>query len=158
MLNGVKQKGTHDDVAYKTDGIVTAITSITADAAGTDLTYWAIAALIKDLSDEAPTEQLVLMARGENIMQLNADAQKNNMTIVPSGRSINGIAINLLITPFGDIGILKNNFLPEGVAVIVNPSVCAPVYMPVPGKGNFFLEQLAQRGAGETCQHYGTLG
>ena len=158
MLNGVKQKGTHDDVAYKTEGIVNAITSVTADAAGTDLTYWAIATLIKTLSDEAPTEQLVLMAKGDNILQLNADAQKNNMTIVPSGRSINGIAINVLVTPFGDIGIMKNNFLPDGVAVIVNPSICSPVYMPVPGKGNFFLEQLAKTGAGESWQLYGQIG
>lgn len=158
FLNGVKQKGTHDDVAYKTDGIVTAISSITADAAGEGLTYWAVATLLAELSQEAPVEQLVLMAPNVNIMQLNADAQKNNMTIMPASREINGIAINTLVTPFGSIGILPNNFLPSGTAVIVNPSVCAPVFMTVPGKGNFFLEELAKTGAGASYQLFGIIG
>ena len=158
FLNGVKQKGTHDDVAYKTEGIVNAIKSITADAAGEGLTYWAVAILLAELSGEAPVENLVLMARSVNIMQLNADAAKNHMTVIPASRTVNGIAIDTLVTPFGNIGIMANNFLPEGTAVIVNPTICAPVYMNVPGKGNFFLEQLAKTGAGESWQLFGIIG
>jgi hypothetical protein len=33
-----------------------------------------------------------------------------------------------------------------------------PVYQPVPGKGNFFLEPLAKVGASEKYQIYGELG
>lgn len=158
FLNGVYQDGLYDDVAYKTKGIVNAISSITANANGDPLTYWMVAVLLKDLAGNAPVENLVLMARGENIMQLNADALVNKMTIVPSSREVNGIKIDTLITPFGTIGLMANNFLPEGTAVIVNPTICAPVYMPVPGKGNFFLEQLAKTGAAETWQLYGQIG
>ena len=158
FLNGVKQKGTHDDVAYKTEGIVNAIDSIKTDAAGEGLTYWQVAVLLADLSGEAPVENLVLMARSVNIMQLNADAAKNGMTVIPASRNINGIAIDTLVTPFGSIGIMANNFLPEGTAVIVNPSICAPVYMTVPGKGNFFLEELARTGAAAKYQLFGIIG
>ena len=158
FLNGVKQKGTHDDIPYKTQGIVNAITDIVTDVAGEGLTYWAVAVLLADLSAEAPVENLVLMARSVNIMQLNADAAKNNMTVIPASRNINGIAIDTLVTPFGNIGIMANNFLPEGTAVIVNPSICAPVYMTVPGKGNFFLEELARTGAGASYQLFGIIG
>jgi hypothetical protein len=111
-----------------------------------------------DLSNEAPVNDLVLMARNENIMQLNADAAKNNMSVMPASREVNGIKISTLVTPFGDIGLLPNNFLPAGTAVIVNPTVCAPVYMPVPGKGNFFLEPLAKTGAADKYQLYGQIG
>ena len=34
----------------------------------------------------------------------------------------------------------------------------APVIQPVPGKGNFFLEQLAKTGAGESYQLFGQIG
>lgn len=158
FLNGVYQDGLYDDVAYKTRGIINAIESVTANAGGEGLTYWAVACLLKDLSAEAPVDNLVLMARGENIMQLNADAMANKMTVIPASRNVNGINIDTLVTPFGTIGLLVNNFLPSGTAVVVNPSVCSPVYMPVPNKGNFFLESLAKQGAADRYQIYGQLG
>ena len=40
----------------------------------------------------------------------------------------------------------------------LNLDVIAPVYQPVPGKGNFFLEPLAKTGAGEKYQLFGQLG
>ena len=158
FLNGVYQEGTHDDVAYKTKGIINAITDITANAGGEGLGYWAVALLLQDLAENAPTNNLVLMARGTNIMQLNADCAKNHLTVIPASRNINGINIDTLVTPFGTIGLLTNNFLPEGTAVIVNPSVCSPVYLPVPEKGNFFLEELAKTGASQRFQIYGQVG
>lgn len=158
FLNGVFQDGKFDDQAYKTGGIVNAIQSIVSDVDDTPLGYWIVASLIEELSHEAPTDNLVLMARGINIMQLNADASANGMTVIPAARNVNGINIDTLITPFGTIGLLTNNFLPEGTAVIVNPAICAPVYMDVPGKGNFFLESLAKTGAADKYQIYGQLG
>lgn len=158
FLNGVFQDGQFDDQAYKTGGIVNAIQSIVSDVDDTPLGYWIVASLIEELSHEAPTDNLVLMARGINIMQLNADASANGMTVIPAARNVNGINIDTLITPFGTIGLLTNNFLPEGTAVIVNPAICAPVYMDVPGKGNFFLESLAKTGAADKYQIYGQLG
>lgn len=158
FVNGQFQDGKFDDEAYKTGGIVNAIQSIVSDVDDTALGYWIVASLIEELSHEAPTDNLVLMARGINIMQLNADASANGMTVIPAARNVNGINIDTLITPFGTIGLLTNNFLPEGTAVIVNPAICAPVYMDVPGKGNFFLESLAKTGAADKYQIYGQLG
>lgn len=158
FLNGVYQDGLYDDVAYKTKGIVNAITDITQDAGGEGLSYWSVALLLKDLAENAPVDNLVLIAKGTNIMQLNADALANKMTVIPASRNVNGINIDTLITPFGTIGLMVDNFLPDGTAIIVNPAVCAPVYMPVPGKGNFFLESLAKAGAADRYQIYGQLG
>ena len=42
--------------------------------------------------------------------------------------------------------------------LIVNPSVVGPVEQPTPGKGNFFLEELAKQGAGTKYQIFGQIG
>lgn len=158
FLNGEYQDGLYDDTAYKTKGIVNAITDITDNAGGEALGYWMVASLIQSLAENAPTDNLVLIARGENIMQLNADALNNKMTVIPASREVNGIKIDTLITPFGTIGLMVDNFLPSGTAIVVNPSVVAPVYLPVPGKGNFFLESLSRTGAADKYQIYGQVG
>lgn len=159
FLNGTFQKGTHDDVAYKTRGIISAISTCVKTASNAGLGYWLIAELIQLMSDKnAPTHNLVLMARGVHIMQLNADAAANGLTVIPAAREVNGIKLDVIITPFGSVSLLPNPKVPAGTAVFVNPEVCSPVYMPVPGKGNFFREELAKTGASDKYQIYGQVG
>ena len=159
FINGAYQDGTYDDVAYKTKGIIAAISTNSESASSAALGFWLVAGAIEDIaSSNAPTDSLVLMCNPVHIMQLNADASANGMTIVPASRNVNGLAIDTLITPFGSIGLLPNARVAAGTAVIVNPTVCAPVYMDVPGKGNFFLEPLAKTGAADKYQIYGQIG
>ena len=159
FVNGVKANGTHDDVAYKTDGIIHAVTSNTKAAASAGLGYWLLAELVEMIANaNAPTDSLVAMAAPVHIMQINADASSNGLTVIPAARDVNGIKIDVLITPFGSLGLLANPYVPAGTCVVVNPTVCAPVNMPVPNKGNFFLESLAKTGAAESYQIYGQAG
>lgn len=53
---------------------------------------------------------------------------------------------------------MLGEYLPAGTALLLNIDVISPVYQPVPGKGNFFLEQLAKTGAGEKYQLFGQIG
>lgn len=55
-------------------------------------------------------------------------------------------------------GLALFDTMPTGTAVLFDPSIMAPVHQMVPGKGNFFLEQLAKTGAGETYQIFGQIG
>ena len=71
--------------------------------------------------------------------QLNADAVQNGLTIVPAAREINGIKLDKLTTPMGDIYLKLGECIPSGEAYVLNLDVIAPVIQPVPGKGNFFL-------------------
>lgn len=159
FINGAYQDGTYDDVAYKTKGIVAAITSNTKAAGSTPLSYWLVAELVEAISDGgAPTDNLVLCARPVNIMQINADAAQNGLTVIPASREVNGIKIDTLVTPFGSVGLLAVPMMASGTAVLVNPAICSPVYMPVPKKGNFFLEPLAKTGAADKYQIYGQAG
>ena len=159
FINGNFQRGGYDDIPYKTRGILEAITTNAVDGAGTKLDFWTVAIALKDMKKNGlDPKGVVLMAPGIHIMQLNADAQKNGLTSTPASREVNGINIRELVTPLGTIGLLENDYIPEGTATFVNPSVCAPVYMPVPGKGNFFLESLAKTGASDKYQIYGQCG
>ena len=159
FINGAYQDGTYDDVAYKTKGIIAAISTNTTAASSAPLGFWMVASAIEGIaSHNAPTDNLVLMTNPVHIMQINADASANGMTIVPASRNVNGLAIDTLVTPFGSIGLLPNARVAAGNAVIVNPAVCSPVYMDVPGKGNFFLEPLAKTGAADAYQIYGQVG
>jgi hypothetical protein len=159
FINGVYQLGGYDDVANKTCGIVNAISTNVIAANGAGLGLWLVAEAMKAVYDaNAPTSDLVLLVDATTLFQINADAKDNDLTIVPNARNVNGIAISTLITPMGEIGIKLGECLPAGTALLVNTSICAPVHQPVPGKGNFFLEELAKTGAADKYQIYGQLG
>lgn len=78
--------------------------------------------------------------------------------MVPAAREINGIALSSVVTPIGVVYLYLGECLPAGTALLLNLNVIAPVYQPVPGKGNFFLEPLAKTGAGEKYQLFGQIG
>ena len=159
FLNGAYQDGTYDDVAYKTKGITAAISTNAVAAGSTALDFWKVAEVVEKIAEAgAPTDNLYLMARPVNIMQFNADAAANGLTIVPGGRNVNGLAIATIVTPFGEVGVVPNAKVASGTAIICNPAVCSPVYLDVPGKGNFFVESLGRAGAADAYQLYGQAG
>jgi len=159
FLNGTYNKATTDSEVNKTRGLLTAIRSNVLDMDGKPLTYWLVAEGLKSIHDQgARTDGIVLGVDATTLLQLNFDAQKNNLTIVPAGRDVNGIKITTVVTPLGEVGVALLDSLPAKTAVLFDPAIMAPVYQPVPGKGNFFLEQLSKVGAGETYQIFGQVG
>ena len=159
FLNGAYQDSGYDDVAYKTKGIIAAISTNAIAAGSTALDFWKVAEAVEKIAEAgAPTNNLNLLARPVNIMQFNADAAANGLTIVPDGREINGIRISTIVTPFGEVGIIPSAKIASGTALICNPDVCAPVFLDVPGKGNFFVESLGKAGAADAYQLYGQAG
>lgn len=159
FINGIYQKATTDSEANQSRGLLTAITSNVIDVNGAPLTYWLVAEGLKSIHDQgARTDNIVLGVDATTLLQLNYDAGKNNYTIVPNGRNINGLNVTTVVTPLGEVAVALMDTLPAGTAVLFTPSIMAPVYQPVPGKGNFFLEELAKTGAGVTYQIFGQVG
>lgn len=159
LINGVYQEATDDATANKTCGLVNAISTNVLDMSDEALGLWDVAEAMKLVYDSnAPTNGLCLWCNATTLFQLNADAVQNDLTVIPAAREINGISLSSLITPLGTVNVYLGEYLPDGVAFLLNLDVLAPVYQPVPGKGNFFLEQLAKTGAGEKYQLFGQIG
>ena len=159
FINGVYHKATSDSEANKTRGLVPAITSNVIDLGGEPLDLWGVAEAMRAIAaGHAPISGLALWLDPVSRMQLNADAATNGLTIVPAAREINGINLSAIETPLGTIYLYNGEYLPVGTSLILNLGVIAPVIQPVPGKGNFFLEELAKTGAGEKYKLFGQIG
>ena len=159
FINGVYNKATTDATVNKTRGLVTAITSNVTAMSSKPLGLWDIADMVKKIyGANAPSDGLVLWCDAVTLFQINADAVQNGLTVVPAAREINGIALSSVVTPIGIVYLYLGECLPSGTALLLNLDVLAPVYQPVPKKGNFFLEQLAKTGAGEKYQLFGQIG
>ena len=159
FINGVYNKATTDATVNKTRGLVTAITTNKTAMASKPLGLWNIADMVKKIyGQNAPTNGLCLWCDATTMFQVNADAVQNGLSVVPASREINGIALSSVVTPIGVVYLYLGEYLPAGTALLLNLDVIAPVFQPVPGKGNFFLEQLAKTGAGEKYQLFGQIG
>ena len=159
FLNGAYNKATTDLTVNKTRGMFEAIDANVLEMEGEPLRVWDVAEAMKLIYDaQGSTNGLVLWVDPIAMFQLNADAEQNGNTIVPASRSVNGLSISTLITPLGEIGVYLGEFLPTGTAGVFNPSVISRVEQPVPGKGNFFMEELSRTGAGTKYQIFGQLG
>ena len=159
FINGVFNKATSDATANKTRGLIPAITTNVTAMGNKPLGLWDIADMVKKIyGANAPTDGLCLWCDAITLFQINADAVQNGLTVMPAAREINGIALSSVVTPIGIVYLYLGECLPAGTALLLNLDVIAPVYQPVPGKGNFFLEQLAKVGAGEKYQLFGQIG
>lgn len=159
FLNGVYQKSTGDNVPNKSRGLLAAIESNIVDADGKMLSFMLLCEAIKCIDDSnGDTTNLVVGLDSTGRLQLNADAAANGLTIVSAGRDINGIAVDQVLTPLGTVYLKTLKYLPTGTVALFDPSIMAPVEQIVPGKGNFFLEELAKVGAGTKKQIFGQIG
>jgi hypothetical protein len=159
FIRGVYNKAAASTEINKTRGMLAAITSNLMDLDGRPLTLWDVADLMKLVYEANGTlNGLVLWMDAVSMYQLNADAQANDLTIVPAARDMNGIKLSSVLTPLGLVNLYLGEFLPAGTIGLFNPAVIGRIEQPVPGKGNFFRELMAKTGAGDTYQIYGQLG
>lgn len=159
FLNGVFQKSTDDNVANKSRGLLNAIESNTLDANGRKLSFMLVCEALKCIKDSnGDITNIVLGLDSTSRLQLNADAAANGLTIAESGRDINGIAVEKVLTPLGTVYLSDLKYLPAGTVTLFDPFIMSPVEQMVPGRGNFFLEELAKVGAGTKKQIFGQIG
>lgn len=159
FVNGTYNKATKDTEANKTRGLVNAIESNVIAMGSKPLGLWDIADMVKKVYEgNAPQDGLTLWCDATTMFQVNADAVQNGLTVIPAAREVNGIKLSKVVTPIGEVYLYLGECLPKGTAMLLNLSVLAPVYQPVPGKGNFFLEELAKVGAGAKYQLFGQIG
>ena len=160
FIQGQYNKATSDTTVNKTRGMIQAITTNTINASGAKLDLWIVNDAVTKIKDAGgEINNLVVLLNANNLLQLHANAIEMGMPVGKEYMSAFGIQVRDLILPVGTtVRVALGEFLPDGTALVVNPSVVGPVEQPVPGKGNFFLEELAKTGAGTKYQLFGQIG
>ena len=155
FLNGTYAKSTGADVANKTRGMLELCSKGTTIAAGSKkLTKENMQALFKKMYDAGAVFKNMVLWVNSTQKQIITDLY----SYAPTDRNLAGTNIKQIETDFGNIGISLNRFMPQTSILAAEMSVIAPVFQPVPGKGNFFYEALSKSGASEDGQIFGQIG
>ena len=144
----------------RTRGLLEAIETHAVDATGELLAEDMLLDLMQDVWDsggisESETATLMVGAR-----------QKRNLSkifITDRGfqeqtRDVGGVNLQTIETDFGRLNIMLNRWMPADAVVVASLEQCAPRFLPVPGKGFLFQEDLAKIGASDRTQIYGEIG
>jgi uncharacterized protein DUF5309 len=163
FLSGTYQKPANNSTPRKTRGLLTAIaTNVNANGGtGRALSKSIVDSTLQTMfSNGARLPQastVFLLGPGQKVALSNlySTAVLNQPTMT---RNIGGVAIDTIVTDFGTFGVMLDRWMPTGQIAIVDLSVCAPVWLEIPGKGLLFAEPLAKTGASEKWQLYGEIG
>lgn len=155
FLNGTYQIAVNSGVANKTRGLIELCTVNTVDAGAAVLTK----ALVDSLLLEMHTNGAIF----KNVAIFCSGKQKQALSdaygYAPQDRNIGGINVDQIETDFGNIAVMRpHRFMPVATMLFAEMSVLAPVFQPVPGKGNLFYEELSKTGAAEEGQIFGQIG
>jgi len=160
FIQGTYNKAAADNQVNKTRGMLAAITTNVVAASGAALDLWLVDDAVKDIKEAGgDISNLLMLVNATNLLQLHGNAVELGMKVGEPYMNAFGIQVRDIILPIGaTVRVGLGEFLPDGTALIYNPAVCGPVEQPVPGKGNFFREELAKAGAGSVYQIFGQIG
>ena len=154
FLNGTYSQATAANVAAMTRGIVTGATTSKVNASS--------AALTKALFDQLLRTMAAAGAQFLNPVVFCNAFQKQKLSDIygyaPQDRNVGGVNIKQLETDFAMLGVVWAPQMVTSVLLIADLAFCSPVFLPVPGKGVPFYEELARTGASESGQIYGQIG
>lgn len=154
FLNGAYVQVTAANVAARSRGIITACGSNTVNALSADLSKALIDQLLRTMA--ANGAEFI-----NPVIYCNA-MQKQRISDIygyaPQDRNVGGFNIKQIETDFAILGIVWAPNVPAATLLIADLAFCAPVFLPVPGKGVLFYEELSRIGASEKGQIYGQLG
>lgn len=157
IINGVYQEATGADVAGKTRGLI----ALTKEDGGTHIDA-SSKSLTRDLMQKLFKSMYDNGCRFQNVVLFVNSTQKQIITDIyayaPTDRNVGGVNIKQIETDFGNVGICLDSFMPQTAVLAVEMTVVDPVFQPVPGKGNFFYEELSKKGAAEEGQIFGQFG
>jgi hypothetical protein len=163
FLSGAYQKPANNSTARHTRGLLTAIATNVNANGGTPR------ALSKSIMDATlstmfasgarlPQDSTVFMTGPGQKVALSNLYGTGSLNQPTMTRNIGGVAVDTLVTDFGTFGVMLNRWMPTGQIAVVDLSVCAPVWLEIPGKGLLFAEPIAKTGASEKWQLYGEVG
>lgn len=160
FINGKYNKAPSDSEANKTRGILEAIVtnSVSAGHAVASSTIKSdLKGFFKALYDANTDIDGYVLLVNSDIKAAISEAYEGSGYTAPSIQ-IAGIDVVRLMTDYGNVNIALSRTMPQGTALCFNPAIVHPVEQPTPGKGNFFMEELAKTGAATQYQIFGQIG
>lgn len=159
FINGTFNEATADDEVNKTRGLVSAIDTNKKAMGNKALDIWAVEELMHAIAmSGGDITGLTLFCDYTTRMQLVGNAVELGVPLGQPYVTAYGIRVEDLILESGVVSIMTGYELPSGTALLLNMPALHPVAQPVPGKGNFYLEELGKTGAGEKYQIFGQMG
>lgn len=154
FLTGTFQNPANNATGRQTRGIVTATTTNAVAAGTTDMSKDLLDQLLRTMhSNRARFVRPVLFGTAIQVQRVN-DAY----AFAPQSRTVGGVDIRTIVTPFGELGVVIDRHLTASTVLVADMAFVKPVTMPIPDKGELFLEPLAKTGAAENSQLYGEWG
>lgn len=155
----------NDGTARQTQGIEGAVSSDTRTdytlTSGKTLDRAAVNDIMQKLYDNgAPRRDLVLMVGSTEKLDLEASYAQDSSgwNLEPRSRTEFGVNVQDLETAFGRLPIVINRHLTANSALWVERSIMNICFLPIPGRGHFFLEAVSKGGAYDRMQLYGEIG
>lgn len=75
-----------------------------------------------------------------------------------SGHTVGGVAVDRIVTDFGELNLKVERALPPDTISAVSLEQIDPVFLAKPGSGVLYEEQLAKTGSADKSQIYGEIG
>jgi hypothetical protein len=100
---------------------------------------------------------VLIMGSAQKVKLTNAYAIPALNQVVRD-RTVGGVAVDTLVTDFGTFGVMLDRWMPSDQIGVLDLSVCAPVFLEIPGKGLLFTEELSRTGSARKFQLYGEVG
>lgn len=155
----------NDGSARQTQGIIGHITTVSNNAAGLVTANTGVGMrnvvnkLVQDVYiNGGVLRDPVLMVNPIEKRYVSQDFQQNNGNIAPRSETRFGVNAQTIVTDFVDVQVVINRHLTAGTALLLDLSVLAPAFMPIPNKGHFFVEPIAKLGSYDRVQLYGEIG
>lgn len=160
LINGTYHKSSSNTDAWKSRGLLEALdtdSKIEYTALSTGTFQDGIIAQM-DKGFEFDDGNMELWVNPAHLEEIAALFRALNGYAMPPSRTEGGAPITELMTHYGIIKLQYDPVIPKDNLLLLNMSDLAIAELDVPGKGNFFYEELDKKGAGMTGQLYGQAG
>lgn len=162
FLNGTYQNPSDNLTPRRTRGILSALSThvrdytVSSDTNLQDSLNALLVGMFGSSTTEAAAAPLI-----DPVIFVNAQVKiwlSQAYGLQPRDRTVGGLAIDTFITDFGSFGVVLDRYMPADELLLADLSVIQPVFLPIPGKGVFFVEPMAKTKASDEAQIYGEIG
>lgn len=160
FTTGTFQEPADNTRARKTRSILEAIDTNKRDALGEDFSVEFLLDLMQDVWESggiSVDETRTLLCAGTQKRRITS-AFITDANYRQDSRDVGGVHVDVIETDFGKLNVMLDRFMPADTIAVLSLEQLAPRFLPIPGKGHFFVEPLAKSGAAEKFQLYGEIG